>query len=157
MRSRLYFIPVIFISLGSLLIGGCSSSSAVVVGETRPAITPEQVVLYLEPPEVYEEIAFIEASSKASMTFSEQAKMDVMIERLKKEAAKLGANGVLLQTTGDQQSGAVSLGTGGGSHSRSSSVGIGIGTSIGMSAKAGKGMAIFVPQPEPVTEPVEEN
>lgn len=147
MRSRLLLVPVVLIGLSSLLMSGCSSSSAVVVGEVRPAIPPEQVIIYREPPAEYEEIAMIEATSKASMTFSEQAKMDVMLERLKAEAAKLGANGVLLEMTGDEHSGAVSVGTGGGTHSRSSSIGIGIGTSIGMTAKAGKGLAIFVPEP----------
>jgi hypothetical protein len=70
-----------------------------------------------------------------------------VINRLKTEAAKLGANGVLLEGIGDQASG--SIGTGGGTESYGgrSSVGGGVGINLGMSKKVGGGVAIYVEQP----------
>jgi hypothetical protein len=60
------------------------------------------VKLYLSPPEKYEEIAILESSSKNTWVMTEQAKMNVATERLRKEAAELGANGILLREVGDQ-------------------------------------------------------
>jgi hypothetical protein len=118
------------------------------IGKARPAISPDQVTIYTRPPRAhYEEIAQIDTSSQGSFAFTAQGKTDAVIKRLKTEAAKLGANGVLLQGIGDQASG--SLGTGGGTESYSSggSVGGGVGIGIGLSRKAGGGTAIYV-EPE---------
>lgn len=131
--------------VASLTLAGCASpSSTVMIGQARTEIAPEQVQLYLDPPAEYEKIAFIESSSKSSLSFSAQAQMDLVIERLKQEAAKVGANGVLLQATGEQRSGSISTGTGGGTGGRNVSVGIGIGTTIGVTNKSGSGLAIYV-------------
>ena len=81
---------------------GCSSSSHVVVGRARAPISPGDVRLYLHPPTKYEEVALLDASSKNSWTVTDQGKTDKVIERLKKQAAALGANGVLI--SGPEQS-----------------------------------------------------
>jgi len=131
--------------IAGFVMAGCASPSAtVMIGQARAEIPVEQVQLYLEPPETYEKIAFIESSSKSSLSFSAQAQMDLVIERLKQEAAKVGANGVLLQETGEARSGSISTGTGGGTGGRNVSIGIGIGTTIGVTNKSGKGLAIYV-------------
>jgi uncharacterized protein YbjQ (UPF0145 family) len=52
------------------------------------------VKLYPEPPSDFELIAIISASSDAGLT--EQASVDYAMAELKNQAAKLGANGVLL-------------------------------------------------------------
>jgi hypothetical protein len=65
---------------------------------------------------------------------------------LKVEAAKLGANGILIQGIADQQSGAVGTGVGSASASGNSITGFGIGTSAATYNKAGNGMAIYVAQ-----------
>jgi hypothetical protein len=80
------------------------ASSHVLVGQARSPIRPEQVKLYLSPPEKYEEIAILESSSKNSWVMTDQQKMNKATQRLKMEAAKLGANGILLRETGDQRS-----------------------------------------------------
>ncbi|MDF4362497.1 hypothetical protein P3514_35000, partial [Vibrio parahaemolyticus] len=56
----------------------------------------------IEPPESYDTIALVNASSDAGLT--EQDSIDYAVEELKKQAAKLGANGVLLGTTGSNNS-----------------------------------------------------
>src|ERR1700678_4608510 len=88
------------------VLAGCASSSQVVlVGAARPAISPDQVKIYLEPPDTtYEQIANLAASSEGSFAITAAGKMDKVVERLKRQAAKLGANGLLLHGIGDQTS-----------------------------------------------------
>jgi hypothetical protein len=116
-------------------LAGCATSS-VVVGTVRPAISPTAVKLYLHPPKKFEEVALLESSSQASFAFTDQGKMDVVIERMKEEAARLGANGILLNGTRNQTVG--SIGTG------SFSGNVGFGVSGGLVQKSGNGVAIFV-------------
>ena len=91
------------------LLAGCATSH-MMIGNPRPPISPSEVKIYLHPPAQYEEIAVIDTSSKDSWSFTSQGKMDVVVARLKEEAAKLGANGVLLHSEGDQYAGSVSTG-----------------------------------------------
>src|ERR1700750_1276663 len=130
--------------LAATLLAACASSH-VMIGKARPPISPDQVQVYTRPPTVpYEEIARLDTSSQGSFSFTAQGKTDAVINRLKKEAAKLGANGVVLQGIGDQASG--SIGTGGGreSYSGGGSVGGGIGIGVGLNKKVGGGVAIYV-------------
>ncbi len=78
------------------------------------------------------------------MALTSQQNMDKAIERMKAEAAKLGANGILLQGIQDQQSGAIGTGVGSSSYGSNSSVGGGIGGSFGIYNKAATGLAIYV-------------
>ena len=88
-----------------LAIGACSSGSAIVTGATRTPLLPEKVKIYLEPPEDFEVIGIVNASSDAGWT--EQGSQDYAIKELKKQAAKLGANGVLLLSSADMTTGYV--------------------------------------------------
>ena len=86
------------------LIIGCVPVSHIVVGETREPIHPSNVIIYLDYPEEYEKIALIDAGSNfafkdPAILFDWQRKMDKAMERLKNEAAKLGANGILIINT----------------------------------------------------------
>lgn len=127
----------LLILAAGFLLFGCASS-AIVVGKVRPPIATTQVKLYLHPPAKFEEVALLESSSKASWAVSDQGKMNVVIERLKEEAAKIGANGVLLNATGDQSVGSVGTATLSGNTA--------FGVSAGIMHKAGSGMAIYVTQ-----------
>ena len=128
-----------------VLLAGCAASSHVLVGTARPPISPDQVKIYLHPPAKYEEIAIIDASSRGSPAFTDQHKMNKAIARLKDEAAKLGANGILLEGAGDQQSGAVGTGVGTATSTGHSAVGTGVGISAGIFIKSANGLAIYVP------------
>jgi hypothetical protein len=91
---------------------GCATSH-VMIGRARPPISPDQVRIYLHPPSTnYEEIALLDTSSKGSFSITAQRKTNAVIDRLKAEAAKLGANGILLSGVGDQASGSVGSGFG---------------------------------------------
>jgi hypothetical protein len=126
-------------SLFALALCGCASSH-ILVGKPRPPIDPSLVKIYTSPPAKYEEIAIIESSSKNSWAVSDQGKTDVMIERLKEEAAKLGANGLLLQGYGNLSTGGVSSGVATGSGNTA----YGFGAYSSVMHKVGQGKAIYV-------------
>ena len=128
-------------------LGACATSK-VMLGTARPPISPDQVVIYTSPPKgTYEQIARIDTSSQWSLSLTAQQKTDAVISRLKTEAAKLGANGVLLQGMGDRTSGSIGTGAGGASYGGSSGIGGGVGINLGMNQKIGAGIAIYVPSP----------
>ena len=82
------------------VLAACASRH-VLTGTPRPPIDPSQVRVYFAPPPSgYEEIALLESNSGA-FTYGEQNKMNSVIGKLRVEAAKLGANGVLFQGTED--------------------------------------------------------
>ena len=133
---------VLAATLTALLLAGCATSH-VMLGKARPPISPDQVQIYDHPPPgPYQEIARLDTSSQGSFSFTAQGKTDAVINRLKTEAAKLGANGVLLQGIGDQASGSIGTAAGGGGYSG----GGGIGINAGLSRKIGGGLAIYVGQ-----------
>jgi len=96
---------IILLSLllsASLLLNGCSTvSDCTIVGTVRPATNPSTIQVYSEsgPNTFYVPIAVISASSRRSMQDS--------ITRLKREAAKVGANGLILSWTGSIYGGTV--------------------------------------------------
>ena len=70
----------------------------------REPTSPTDVKVYLEYPESYEKIALVDAGSNFSfkdpvILFAWQSKMNKALERLKVEAASLGANGILIVNT----------------------------------------------------------
>ena len=78
-------------------LAACATGSAIVTGHTRDPVAPEQVKIYVEPPAAFEIIGVVSASSDMGLT--EQLSVDYAIGELKKQAAKVGANGVLLGDT----------------------------------------------------------
>ena len=100
--TALFFLTVLF---------GCATGSSIVTGKVRPAISPSAVKIYLDPPSQYETIGIVEASS--DVEFSTQAAQDRVINELKSQAAKIGANGVLLMNTGDKSGEMVGFYSGG--------------------------------------------
>jgi len=128
-----------------LACAACSTSSHVLIGTARPPISPESVRVYLKPPPKYEEVATINASSQGSLALTSQQNMDKAVERLKAEAARLGANGVLLQGVQDTQSGSIGASGGGASYGPNSASGVGVGGSFAITSKVVQGLAIYVP------------
>ena len=130
----------------------CAPSTHVLVGQARPPLTPDKVVIYSHPPATYQQIAILDANSKSAFGTGGQKSVDKVIERLKIEAAKLGANGVILEGFSDSETGSIGTGVGSNSYSRNSSLGVGLGGSLGIYKKTGHGEAIYVP-PIPVSAP----
>jgi len=136
--------------LVALLAAGCASTSKVMMSPARAAISPEQVRVYFTPPPGrYVEIAMLETSS-GGFTYGEQNKMDSVLGKLRVEAARLGANGVLLQDTANGPGGSsVGFGVGGGSFGRGSNVGGGVGVSISPTPKYARAVALYIDNPPP--------
>ena len=101
------------IVLAMLFASGCASIHATMLGAPRPAIAVEQVRVFQVPPKRYEEIARLDASS--AIGFGTQGQANAAINRLRREAAKLGADGVLLLGV-DTYAPPVSMGVGAGSY-----------------------------------------
>jgi len=91
----------------SLALVGCTLTrgSAIVIGAVRQPIDPAQVRLYVDLPAHYEKVALLTADSRNDFA-SQQNLTDAAIERVKKEAAKLGANGILIDGVGNYEIGA---------------------------------------------------
>jgi hypothetical protein len=90
-------IRSLFAAVAVLIASGCTimDGNAVVIGEVREPIPPEQVRIYRTAPERFEEIAIVDASAGHDF-LKNSSLVNSAIERLKEEAAKVGANGVLL-------------------------------------------------------------
>ena len=126
-------------------LAGCAASHVALVGRARPPISPDQVRIYLRPPDAeYEQIANLSASSRASFAITAAGKMDKVIERLKMEAARLGANGILLHGVGDQAAGSMGAGISTEMDSGHSPYGLGFGVSAFFYGMSGDGVAIYV-------------
>lgn len=79
-----------------LLLAACVTTSAVPLdGTDRPPLDPDAVVVYLDEADVpgaYEKVALIYAEGDYALT--DEAKL---FRKVRKRAARLGANGVLVQ------------------------------------------------------------
>jgi len=78
-------------------LAGCAivDGSSLVTGTPRASISPAMVKIYRVAPEKYEEIALVYASAGHDFQ-SDSTLLATAVEKLKNEAAKLGANGIIL-------------------------------------------------------------
>lgn len=83
---------MLFLFLLTLI--SCATGSVIVTGKVRKAIDPSTVILYSQAPANYEIIALVEASSDIEL--SSQKAQNRAIAEIKKQAAKVGANGVII-------------------------------------------------------------
>lgn len=142
MSKFIVFVTTLLV-LGFL--GGCTLTrgSYVLVGTAHPPTTAAQVRLYTTLPAMYEKIAFVSADSRNDFA-SEQNLSDHAIERLKEEAAKVGANGLLLNGIGNYQVGSRGVVIIPNYSNGYSTTGVAaMNASVG---KEAKGLAIWVPQ-----------
>lgn len=120
----------------AFLVAACASGSALVTGVQRPSLEDHnQVVVLREMPEGAEEIAIVRASSDSGWT--EQGSLDYAIDELKRQAAKVGANAVVI-TARDSETSVVGVPVYGGGTSVSSSV-----------AQVVEGLAVWVEPDSP--------
>lgn len=89
----------------ALLLGACATATVIPMGNARPPIDPSQVRLYAQPPAHYEVLGIITGNSQLEGTG--QSGVNDVIKKVREEAAKLGANGVLIAGTGQQYSGSI--------------------------------------------------
>jgi hypothetical protein len=100
---------VVFASAAVALLislSGCAitNETSVLIGSPRTPIAAEQVKLYTSPPKKFVEIAIISADA-AHDFMSKHALLDKAVLNAKQQAAKVGANGILLDALGDLQLG----------------------------------------------------
>lgn len=145
--------PLLLTTSLALALAGCASTSRVLLGPARAPLAPEQVRIYYQPPPRYLEIALLETDS-GGFTYGEQNKMNAVLTKLRMEAAKLGANGVLFQGAENGYGGSgVGVGIGGGHFGGRSAIGGGVGVNISPAQKHARGMAIYVTDPPPAAVP----
>ncbi len=137
--------PALFLLV--LALTACASTSKVMLGQARAPVDPAQVRIYTTPPPGSVEIAQLESSS--AVGFGTQGQTDAAVARLKREAAALGANGVILMGVGSSGS-PVGMSVGAGSYG--GHVGGGVGIGIPTTQKKAAGVAIYVP---PGVEPAQ--
>ena len=114
------------LALPAILVG-CSTGSHVVTGQQMPELEVEQVTVFEKAPTFdYKVIGTVKASSDGG--FTQDSRQEKAIDELKEQAAKIGANGVILDDV--TQLSFRRLGTGVGISANSHG---GIGTSIGSS------------------------
>lgn len=101
-KASLRFFAISASALMAVMLAGCAitNETSMVTGRVRPATYPEDVRLYSSPPKRYEEIGIVSADA-AHDFMQKQALLDTAIANARKEAAKLGANGILLDEAGD--------------------------------------------------------
>lgn len=127
-----------------LAIAACASSSQVLTGAPRSAVTPAEVKVYTMAPPSFEEIAVLSASRKSVSTAGGERAIARMIESMRAQAAQLGANGLLLEDFSDSDPVSVGTGVESQTYTHNASISVGVGGALGVVKKAAKARAIFV-------------
>jgi hypothetical protein len=127
----------------ALVLTACASSSVTLTGTARPPISPDEVRVYTARPSSFEEVALLRASRKSVGANGEKA-IEKVIDEMKSAAAKLGANGLLLEDFSDSQSLTVGTGVGSDTYTHNGSISLGVGGDIGIIKRTGTGRAIFI-------------
>lgn len=149
MRLNIVLLPL----LAAAALSACASGGPLVTGTPRPAIDPAQVRFYYEMPAGAEQIAIIDANSGA-FTYGNANKTNAVMQKLREQAARLGANGVLYRGTVSGPSGGnVGVGVGGGRVGGSSFSSAGVGVNISPTQKYAEAAAIYVANPPPEQAP----
>jgi hypothetical protein len=91
MKTR---IPAILSMAVFAILAGCTTSDVIMTGQARSPVSLESVKMYLRPPEKFESIGLVTASSN-STPLRRKNKQSALTE-LRTKAAALGANGILL-------------------------------------------------------------
>ena len=137
MLKTMKLLPMIFLPF---YIQGCASGAYQVTGNQRPAIEPDQVTIFINEPSVPFEVIGV-VSAKSEKGFSDEARLERAKEELKEQAAKIGANGIILDRV--TEASFQSLGTGLGLALGSGGIGTSIGSGFSLPKANIAGKAIF--------------
>jgi hypothetical protein len=103
--KRIAFAMILGASLSGCII---QKGTHIRTGEVLPATKADQVKIYMTPPAKYKVVG--QVTGEGSHAFvSKQALVDAALVRAKKEAAKLGANGILLQNVADKAANSIGM------------------------------------------------
>src|ERR1700730_18925176 len=106
-------LRILSVTMFVSLLCGYVSAGTILVGEPRPAISPDRVKVYWDAPRRYDRIAIITKGSGGAWIFSDNNEVDTAIARIRTEAAKLGDNGIILTAIENSSGGGDSIGVGG--------------------------------------------
>ncbi|MBR7888637.1 hypothetical protein J9B83_06740 [Marinomonas sp. A79] len=124
----------------SMCLLACSSGTYVVTGQVLPEIDADQVRIFNEPP-AFEYVVVGTVSASSDNGFTEETRREKALREMKEQAAKIGANGMIVDDV--TQLSFRRLGTGVGvSVGSNSGVGAGIGSSFSFPTAQAKGTAI---------------
>ncbi len=115
-----------------------------VTGAARTPIAATEVRVYTQAPASFEEIAVLSASRRSISSAGGERAIQKMIASMKSQAARLGANGLLLEDFSDERDLALGTSVGSDSYTHNGSISVGAGGSLGVVKKTAKGRAIFV-------------
>jgi hypothetical protein len=87
--------------LVSVFLFGCASGTVSLTNPPKNSIDVAQVKIYREAPETYEVIGIVEAYSDAGPT--KETIQNNALKELKKQAAKIGANGIIINSVNEEQ------------------------------------------------------
>lgn len=148
---NVYKISSLFVALAVIFLAGCTikDGNAIVTGNTKTPISPNEVKIYRTAPNNYEEIAIVSASAGHDFV-KNSSLMNSAIEMLKIEAAKVGANGVILTEINERDTPSVitsygsanAVGTGGNAYATGNAISVNRGDAYTRL----KGIAIYVTQ-----------
>jgi hypothetical protein len=122
----------------------CASSSQVLTGTPRAPTAAADVRVYTQAPQRFEEIAVLSASRKSISTQGGERAIARMIESMRIQAARLGANGLLLEDFSDSTALGVGTGVGSQTYTHNGSINLGVGGSLGIVNKLARARAIVV-------------
>ena len=105
-RQKIHFLVVLMGIFFSIALCSCvtTKTSVIITGTTRPAINPNEVKIYVDPPARYETIGVVNASRQVGSERKRQETQDIVINELKSQAAKMGGNGIILMGVGNNRS-----------------------------------------------------
>lgn len=139
---RPYLIPIAFAVAAGL--AGCAGTRTQMISEARPAVAESAVNVYYERPPGSIDIAWVESTSGAG--FGTQGQLDAVIARLRREAGKLGANGVVVLGRGRTPSPVgMGVGVGAGSWGSHGGGGVSVGSGVPLTQETVSGIAVWVP------------
>ncbi len=134
----------IWVMVMSAVIGACSSSSQVLTGTSRAALSPDAVRVYTRAPARFEEIAVLRASRRTISADGGEHAIEKVIGTMKAQAAQLGANGLLLEEFSDAKSVNLDTVVSTQAYTHNASISLGVGSPLGIVTKIAQGRAIFV-------------
>ncbi|NIO42544.1 MAG: hypothetical protein GTO41_21810 [Burkholderiales bacterium] len=100
MIRRLFLIALMVLVAGCTTGLGSINGSGNVTGTQRAPTDPAQVKVFLEAPPSYEVIGFVEARVTGGRTTQES--QNYALAELKKQAAAIGANAIVLRAAGTE-------------------------------------------------------
>ena len=111
--------PAYALFLLAVIVSGCSSGPEILPSSgPHPATSPDQVKLFQKAPKQYEQLGMVSVSADEGARWDERGDATVGFDILKRKAAALGANGLLLAHDDSGTAGAGAGGTSGTGGSR---------------------------------------